>query len=66
MNLSTKQKQSYRHREKTCASQGGEEWKLDRLGICNQQMQTIIYRMDIQHGLTAQHREQYLISWDKP
>ena len=51
MNLSIKQKQTYRHREQTCSCQraGGREW--DGLGIWGLQMQTITYRMDKQQGL---------------
>ena len=38
----------------------------DGLGVWDQQMQTIIYRMDKQKGPTVQHKELYSISWDKP
>ena len=33
MNLSTKQKQTHRHREQTCGYQGGGEWERDGLGV---------------------------------
>ena len=33
MNLSTKQKQTQRHREKTCGCQGGGRKGWDRLGV---------------------------------
>ena len=33
MNLSTKQKQTHRHREKTCGCQGGGEMWEDGLGV---------------------------------
>ena len=36
------------------------------LGFWDQQMQTIVYRMDKQQGPTGQHRELYSISYDKP
>ena len=38
----------------------------DKLGVWGQQMQTVMYRMDNQQGPTAQHRELYSISCDKP
>ena len=49
------------YREQTCGCQG-EGWGL---GVWDQQMQTIIYRMDKQ-GLIVQHRELYSISRNKP
>ena len=52
-----------RHREQTCGCQGGGGWERDKLGVWDQQMQTIIYRMDKQQGPTVQHRELYSISW---
>ena len=36
------------------------------LGVWDQPMQTIIYRMDKQQGPTIQYRELYSISCDKP
>ena len=46
-NLSTKKKQTHRHREQTCSSQaGGAVGGRHRLGVCNQQIQTITYRID--------------------
>ena len=62
MNLSTKQKQTKRHREQTCGCQGGWWWERDRLGAWDQQRQTIMYRMDNQQGPIVQHRELYSIS----
>ena len=61
MNLSTKQKQTHRHTEQTCACQGkgGKEW--DELGVQGQQMQTLTFRMEKQRGPTV-----YAISWDRP
>ena len=43
MNLSTEQKDTHRHGEQTCGCQGAGEW--DGLGVWNQQMQTIPFRM---------------------
>ena len=62
MNLSTKQKQTHRHREQTCGCQGGGSG----LGVWDQQMQTVINKMDKQQGPAVQHRELYSISCDKP
>ena len=65
MNMSTKQKQTHRYRKQSCGCQGGWGWERDGVGVCDQQMQTIIYRMDKQQGPTVQHRELYSISCDK-
>ena len=48
MNLSTKQKQTQRHREQTCGCLGGGEREWDGLGICGQQLQTFTFGMDKQ------------------
>ena len=69
MNLSTKQKQTHRHREQTCGCQergvggvwGGMEWEV---GVSRCKL--FIYRMDKQQGLTVEHKELYSISYDKP
>ena len=51
MNISLKQKQTQRHREQTCGCQGlGREGRTGSLGVA---MQTSIYRMDKQQGLTV-------------
>ena len=42
----------------------GDGWGDGWIGVQDQQMQTIICRMDKQ-GPTVQHRELYPISWDK-
>ena len=55
VNLFTKQKQTHRHRE-TCGCQGGGAQRRDGLGIWDQLMQTIIYRLDKQQGPTVKHR----------
>ena len=64
MNLPMKWKQTHRHRENNCGYQG-EWWWRDGLGVWDQQMQTIIQRMDKQQCPTLQHRELYSISCDK-
>ena len=46
MYLPMKQKQTQGHREQTCGGQAGVEG--EQLGVLDQQMQTSIYRMDIQ------------------
>ena len=38
MNLSTKQKQTHRHRQQTCGCQGGVAWGREGLGVWDQQM----------------------------
>ena len=48
-----------------CGCQGGW-WERDGMGIWDQQMQTIMYRMDKQQGPTLQHWELYSIFCDKP
>ena len=53
MNLSVKQKQIHRHREQTHGCQEGAEVGRDGLGVWDQQMQTITYRMDKQQGPTV-------------
>ena len=66
MNLSMKRKLTHRHREQTCAYQGGGGWGRDAVGGWGQQMQTTTYRTDKQQSPTAEHRELFSISWDKP
>ena len=46
MNISMKQKWTHRHREQTCGCQGGGGQGRDGLWVWDEQMQTIIYRMD--------------------
>ena len=57
-------KQTHTHREQICCCQGGGGWGRDELGVQDQQMQMIIYKMDKQQGPTLQHRELYSISCD--
>ena len=42
MNLSTKHKQTHRHRKQTCGSQGERALERDGLGLWDSQMQGII------------------------
>ena len=65
MNLSTKQKQMYRHGEQTCGCQGVGGWERDGLEVWGQCMQTITFTMVKQQGPTVQYKE-YSISQDKP
>ena len=53
MNISLKQNQTYRYREQTCGCQGGGGIGEGRTGVWDEQMQTIIYRMDKQQGPTV-------------
>ena len=46
MNLSTKQKQTDRHREHTFGFQGESGWRRDGLGVWDKQMQMIIHKID--------------------
>ena len=47
-------------------AKGEEGWERDGLGVWDQQIQTILYRMDKQQGPTVEHRELYSIFYDKP
>ena len=53
MNISMKQKQTHKYREQTCDCQGGIGVGEEGLGIWDQQMQTIIHRMDKQVLLSS-------------
>ena len=48
MNLFTKQKETHRHRGKTCGFQGGVGTKQDGWEVWAWQMKTITFRMDMQ------------------
>ena len=51
----------------TSITNGSSEWSgREGLGVLDLQMQTILYKMDKQQGPTVQHRELYLISFNKP
>ena len=58
-NLSTKQKRTHRHGEQTWGCQRERVWGKDGLGVWDQQMQTITYKLDKQQGPTDQYRELY-------
>ena len=60
INLSTKQKQTHRHREQACGCHGGGKRGREGLEVWDEQTET-----DGQ-GPTAQRRELYSISCDKP
>ena len=60
-----KQKQTHRHREQTRGCQGGGRRGRDGLGVWDQQMQALIYRLDKQHA-TVLHEGMYSVSYDKP
>ena len=45
-----KQKQSQSHRKRTCGCQGGGEVEEGWMGVWDQQIQAIIYRMGKQQG----------------
>ena len=64
MNISTKQKQTHRHREQTVVAKEGGKGR-EGLGIWDQQMQTSIYGMDKQQDPTVWYRELHSISCDK-
>ena len=66
MKQTTKQKQALRYTKKIYGCQGEEGWGKDEVGFGDQQLKTIIYRMDKQQGLTVQHRELYSILHGKP
>jgi len=42
------------------------EWRREGLGVWDEQMQSVIYRMDKQQGPTVEHSELYSIFCDKP
>ena len=58
MKQTTKQKQALRYTKKIYGCQG-QGWGKDEVGFGDQQLKTVIYRMDKQQGLTVQHRELY-------
>ena len=65
MNLFTKQKQTHSYREQTCGCQEGGWVREGKIGSLGLQMQTTIYRMDIQQRPTVKNRGLYLTSCDK-
>ena len=48
LNLSTKQKQTHKHREQTDGCHGGRLWRREGMGVWDSQMQIITYRIDQQ------------------
>ena len=52
LSLSTKQKETQRHRGQTCGCQGGGE-RRGKMGVWDYHMQTITYRLDKQQGPTV-------------
>ena len=56
-------KQNHGHREQTARVRGCGKDAEEGSG---QQMEAFIYKVDKQQGPTLQHRELYLISYDKP
>ena len=66
MNLFIKQKQTYRHRKQTYGYQRGKAEGRDKLGVWDQEIQTIIYTINEQQGPTLQHRAIYSITCNKP
>ena len=64
MNLSETGTDSQKQRT-NYGCQGGEVQESNESEFGDQQMQTIIYRMDKQQGPTVQHREFYSIACDK-
>ena len=42
----------------------GTKGRRDKLGVWDQQIQTTIYNIDKQQGLTLQHRELYSVSYN--
>ena len=60
MNLFTKQKQTQPLKTNLWLL-GGQEAR-DKLGVCDQQVQTTINKIETQHSSTVQHRELYLMS----
>ena len=53
MNLSTKQKQTHRHREKACGCELREGVGEGGLGVWGEEMPASIYRIDKQQGPTV-------------
>ena len=49
-----KQKQTHRYREQICGCQGEGGQKREGMGVWDQQMPTIIHRMDKKQGPTIQ------------
>ena len=63
--LFIRQKKTQRQREQTFSCKRAKDVD-ERLGVWDQKMQTIVYRMEKQQRPTAQHREPHSESCDKP
>ena len=46
MNLFTKHKLTHRHKFIVTKGDHGRWWEREKLGVCDQQIQTIIYKID--------------------
>ena len=66
MNLSMKQNGLTDIENRRVVAKGQEEKVKERMGVWDQQIQTITYEMDKQQGPTVQNRELYSMSYDKP
>ena len=59
MNLFTKHKLTHRHKFIVTKGDHGRWWEREKLGVCDQQIQTIIYKIDKQRP-TVLNQTQYL------
>ena len=66
LSMKQKQKETHRHREQTHGCRAVEWGQGQGLGVLDQQMQTITYRVDKQQGPTITHGKLYSFSYNKP
>ena len=66
MNISTKQQETHSHREHSCGCQRRVGWGREGLQTWDYQMPTSMYGISEQQGPTAQPRELYSVSYNKP
>ena len=66
MNLFMKQKQTHRHRKQAYGYQWGKRWGGHKVGVWDQQIQTIMYKIYNQQGTIVQHGELYSTFCNKP
>ena len=64
MNLTMREKQTDRHKKQTCSGQG--EGARGGVGVRDEQMQTITYRVEIQQGPAVEQSKLQSIVCDKP
>ena len=64
MNLSTRHRQTHKHRDQTCGGQGDGKNR-DGVEVWGWQKQTVTFRMGEQQSPIVQHRELDPI-WNKP